>query len=47
MGKSKYREYGDRPGHLFNEETSGCTPKIIITLGLTVLYLVGKVFFRD
>lgn len=47
MGKRKYEQYGDNPGHLFNEATTGCSPKIIITLGIAVVYLIGKAFLRS
>lgn len=48
MGKRKYdlEEYGDNPGHLFNEKTTGCSPKIIVTLGIAIIFLVGKAFLR-
>lgn len=46
MGKRKYAEYGNSPGHLFNEETSGCSPRVIVVLGATIIFLLGKAFLR-
>lgn len=47
MGKKKYEQYGHNPGHLFNEETSGCTPQFITTIGLLIIFIFGKAFLRD
>lgn len=47
MGGKKHENYGHKPGHLFNEETSGCGPKTLVLLAVTAIFLIGKAFLRS
>jgi len=39
------QKYGKKPGHLFNDETSGCNPFIVLASVVSVGALMFRVFF--